>query len=61
MCCSSLLTYSLGTLKVIQVFTTRILNLFASDPMFSSGPLSLRLRTLDFVAQHCSERVCSVI
>jgi hypothetical protein len=29
--------------------------------MFYSGSLSLRLQTLDFVAQHCSERVCSII
>jgi hypothetical protein len=29
--------------------------------MFHSGPLSLRLGVLDFVAQHYSDRVSSII
>jgi hypothetical protein len=51
--------FPLGTLKVIQEFTTHSLNLFASYPMFYSGPLSLRLEVFDFIAHHCSDRVSS--
>jgi len=53
--------FSLGTLKVIQKFTTHIINLIVSCPMLYSGSLSLRLGVLDFVAQHCSDRVSYII
>lgn len=55
--CSSLNMTPLGTLKIVQGFTTNCLNLFAGHPLFHAGPLPLRLEVLAFTVQHCSDRV----
>ncbi|KAJ3571342.1 hypothetical protein NP233_g3811 [Leucocoprinus birnbaumii] len=46
------------TLKYMQTFTTRCLNTLSANRVFTrdEGGTELRLLTLDFVVQHCSER-----
>ncbi|KAF9451771.1 hypothetical protein P691DRAFT_698549 [Macrolepiota fuliginosa MF-IS2] len=45
-----------NTLKPTQIFATECLDTFAGSKTFTSGPITLRLLTLEFVVQHCSER-----
>ncbi|EKM83399.1 hypothetical protein AGABI1DRAFT_123732 [Agaricus bisporus var. burnettii JB137-S8] len=44
------------TLKHVQSFATQTLNAFAGSQIFTNGTISLRLLTLEFILQHCSER-----
>ncbi|KAF9014945.1 Urb2/Npa2 family-domain-containing protein [Cyathus striatus] len=45
-----------NSLKHIQTFAMQCLGAFVNNPLFTAGPVLLRLEVLDFVAQHCSER-----
>lgn len=47
-----------GTLKSIQNHTTQCLHTFAGRSLFTEGLVSLRIQVLEFIVQHCSDRVC---
>ncbi|KXN84790.1 hypothetical protein AN958_12084 [Leucoagaricus sp. SymC.cos] len=44
------------TLKHMQTFATQCLNALSGNKIFTRGNNSLRMLTLEFVLQHCSER-----
>lgn len=44
------------TLKHMQTFATQCLNTLSTNSVFTREGIALRLLTLDFVVQHCSER-----
>jgi hypothetical protein len=50
-----------GTFKHVQDFASRCLNVFANRSVFSTGSLELRVQVLEFVSQHCSDRVSSAV
>ncbi|KAG6832212.1 hypothetical protein H0H92_004177 [Tricholoma furcatifolium] len=45
-----------GTLKQMQSFTTRMIQMFLSWHGLTDGPIELRLQTLEFVVLHCTEQ-----
>jgi hypothetical protein len=45
------------TSRLIQGCAAQCFNSFANREMFSDGPVHLRLQVLDFILEHCSERV----
>lgn len=55
-----LIPHSPDTLKYMQAFVTECLNTLAGSRELTTCAVSLRLLTLEFVVQHCSERVCII-
>ncbi|KAG6845668.1 hypothetical protein H0H87_005875 [Tephrocybe sp. NHM501043] len=45
-----------GTLKQLQTFSTRYLQIFLSWRGLFDGPIELRVQTLEFVAQYCTDQ-----
>ncbi|KAG6837114.1 hypothetical protein H0H93_014420 [Arthromyces matolae] len=45
-----------GTLKLMQTFFTRCVQIFINWRDLLNGPVELRLRMLEFVAHHCNEQ-----
>lgn len=45
------------TLRIMQAFFTRCLDIFTNDDAFTTGTIGLRLHTLDYLVEHASERV----
>ncbi|KAG6866798.1 hypothetical protein C0991_008734 [Blastosporella zonata] len=45
-----------GTLKQMQTFLTRYLQTFLSWPGLFDGPIELRIQTLEFLVQYCTEQ-----
>ncbi|KAJ2928969.1 hypothetical protein H1R20_g8232, partial [Candolleomyces eurysporus] len=45
-----------NTLKIMQAFFTRCMDIFTDHEEYTAGSTEVRLQTLEFVAQHCSER-----
>lgn len=47
----------LDTLKIMQAFFTRCMDIYTDHEKYTAVSAGVRLQTLEFVAQHCSERV----